>query len=84
MKYYIKNYTDQAFESEMDVETWLTDHLEEEFDEDLDMINEEIKINGATYSPSYVLRNVDPIKYRCDYADYVDSVMSIEIEEVEE
>ena len=84
MKYYIKNYTDQAFDSEMDVETWLTDNLEEEFDDNLDQMNGEIEINGAVYSASYILKNIDPIKYRCDYADYVDCVMTYEIEEVEE
>jgi hypothetical protein len=38
----------------------------------LDEVNPEIVINGMTYSPSYVLREVDPIAYNVGLTDYQD------------
>jgi hypothetical protein len=45
----------------------------DEFDE---LLDEEgyVTILNMTYSKSYVLKNVDPIAYRCSLADYVASV----------
>lgn len=44
-----------------------TDEL---YDEILDEVNDEIRIGELTYSPSYVLKNVDEIAYNCGKNDY--------------
>ncbi len=53
---------------------------QDQFDEILDEQGE-IKICGANYYPSTILKEVDPINYRCSLSDFVNS---IEIEETEE
>jgi len=45
----------------------------DEFDELLDELGD-VTILNMTYGNSYVLRNVDPIAYRCALADYVANV----------
>ena len=50
------------------------DNYEDQFD---DMLNDsipEIEIGCLTYSPSHVLKNVDPTAYRCSLNDFVDSL----------
>ena len=50
------------------------DKYEDQFD---DMLNDsipEIEIGCLTYSPSHVLKNVDPTAYRCGLVDYIDSL----------
>lgn len=44
----------------------------ENYNDFLDEVNAEVVINGISYSPSYVLREVDPIAYRVGLADYQD------------
>ena len=50
------------------------DDYEDQFDESLDESIPEIKIGCLTYSPSHVLKNVDPVAYRCSLNDFVDSL----------
>ena len=50
------------------------DDYEDQFDESLDDSIPEIEIGCLTYSPSHVLKNVDPTAYRCSLNDYADSV----------
>ena len=52
----------------------------DQFDE---LLNEqgEVSICGCLYSPSEILKEVDPINYRCSLNDFVDS---FDIEETEE
>jgi hypothetical protein len=47
---------------------------EEEYDDLLDDIYEVIKIGTLEYSPSQVLKAVDPIAYRVGMNDYEDSI----------
>ena len=49
------------------------DNYEDQFTESLDESIPEIKIGCLTYSPSHVLKNVDPVAYRCGLVDYIDS-----------
>lgn len=49
---------------------------EDEYDEMLDECNEIVTVCGMTYSPSEVLKNVDPIAYRCGMADWADGERS--------
>ena len=50
------------------------DDYEDQFDESLDDSIPEIKIGSLRYSPSHVLKNVDPTAYRCSLIDFVDSL----------
>lgn len=50
------------------------DDYEDQFDEFLDESTPEIEIGCLTYSPSHVLKKVDPIAYRCGLNDFVDSL----------
>lgn len=50
------------------------DDYEDQFDESLDDSIPEIEIGCLTYSPSHVLKNVDPTAYRCSLNDFVDSL----------
>ena len=50
------------------------DDYEDQFDESLDESIPEIEIGCLTYSPSPVLKNVDPTAYRCSLNDFVDSL----------
>ena len=55
---------------------------EEWFEEALDE-DEVIHIGSLVYSPSEVLRKVDPVAWRCGVADYADSLLSDLVHEVE-
>lgn len=48
----------------------LKEHTEEEYDEFLDECYGEVVIGCITFSPSTVLRECDPIAYRCGLTDY--------------
>lgn len=50
------------------------DDYEDQFDESLDDSIPEIEIGCLTYSPSHVLKNVDPTAYHCSLNDFVDSL----------
>ena len=47
---------------------------EDQFDESLDDSIPEIEIGCLTYSPSHVLKNIDPTAYRCSLNDFIDSL----------
>ena len=57
------------------------DDYETQFDDMLDESIPEIEIGSLTYSPSHVLKNVDPVAYRCSLNDFVDS---LEVEDSDE
>ena len=46
------------------------------YDEMLDETNQEIKIGSLTYSPSQVLKAVDPIAYDIGFSEYIDFIAS--------
>lgn len=50
------------------------DDFADQFDDSLDNSIPEIEIGCLTYSPSHVLKNVDPVAYRCSLNDFVDSL----------
>jgi hypothetical protein len=53
----------------------------DEYDDFLDECNETVKIGSLKYSPSYTLKNVDPIAYNCGYSDYTDAYPQWQCEE---
>ena len=59
-----------------------SDHLDEStYDDWLDDCYPEVSYAGQTCSPSYALKELDPIAYRCGFSDYADG---IDIEEIPE
>lgn len=54
------------------------DDLREQYDEMLDEVYGEIKIGTLTFSPSRVLRELDPTAYRIGLSEYEDSLMEEE------
>jgi hypothetical protein len=56
------------------------DDYSDQFDELLDEQGE-VKIGNLGYYPSYILKNCDPIAYRCGLNDFIDC---IDIEDIEE
>lgn len=45
-----------------------------EYDDYLDETHEMVQIAGAEYTPSYVLKEVDPLYYDCSFSDWTDSL----------
>lgn len=56
------------------------DDLADQFDECLDGSGD-VSIAGYTYAPSYALKSVDPVAYRCGLNDYADSMFDKEYTE---
>ena len=58
---------------------WVVEHLikehcsavdaEEQFEELLSETSETVKIGSLEYDPGYVLRNIDPVAFRCGVSD---------------
>lgn len=46
------------------------------YDEMLDECTPIVKVGMLEYSPSRVLKEVDPIAYRCDINDWLDSLVT--------
>lgn len=73
-----------TYNTREEVEQTVYDFATETYDDMLDECYDEVKIGGLCYSPSYVLKNVDEIAYRCGVNDYADSLLyDIETQEVE-
>ena len=51
----------------------------EMYEEMLDDCEGPVELCGMTYSASHVLREVDPVAYRCGFNDYVDSLMDDDV-----
>mgnify|MGYP003406281199 CR=1 FL=1 len=47
--------------------------LHERYDEFLDEIYPKCEIAGLSYYTAHVLKNVDPVAYRCGFNDWLDS-----------
>ena len=71
MKYLLNNeiISEQEFWSEF--ESSIYNYVEENIDDIIDETNEEVNIGALTYSPSEVLKTVDPIAYNCYISDMV-------------
>lgn len=64
----------------MDFEYWdengtgiTEDEAFEAYDEMLDSVYDEVTVGSSTWSPSEILREMDPIAYNCGFLDYEDS-----------
>ena len=52
--------------------------LQESFEQYLDDVHPEVTIAGITFSPSRILREMDPIAFQVSMSDYADN-MDIEV-----
>ncbi len=58
-----------------DAAQFICDNLDDnDYDDDLDSCYDEIKIGCCTFYPSEVLKECDPIAYRCGFDDFQNSV----------
>ena len=69
----IKNAEIEVKQREIDGFEIDPEEHEEEYKDALDEQGD-VVIGSLHYSPSYVLREVDPTAYRCGLADYIDSL----------
>jgi len=77
MSYYIK--TDRAESAIYDRDGNETNRIHEldlleMYDDMLDDCHEEIRIGTLAFLPSRVLKETDPIAYRCSFLEYIDSL----------
>lgn len=49
---------------------------EERYEQMIDDCHEEVEVCGYNYSPSYVLKSVDPTAFRCGFSDYCSQLES--------
>ena len=68
-KYYVNDEERSEKEFWDLLEVAITNEVEENIDDIIDEENEEIHIGSLTYYPSQVLRNCDPVAYRCYQSD---------------
>lgn len=76
MKYLVNDVELTKEEFEQRLEEEVRNQCDDSYDEYIDESDNEINIWGMHYSPSEVLKNVDPIAYRCGIDDYINSVLS--------
>jgi hypothetical protein len=58
-------------------ENWLDEYELHDMYDDLLNENGEVRIGSLSYQPCHVLRDVDPIAYRCGYRDFTDNYTEI-------
>jgi len=54
-------------------ETLTDDELYQRYRDDLDEIYGEIKLGGLSFYPAQVIEQLDPIAFRCGFADWADA-----------
>lgn len=52
----------------------MTEKYEDEFNAFIDEMYKEVEVMGLHYPASRVLKECDPVAWRCGYLDYCDSV----------
>lgn len=62
-------YEEDEFRSSF--EEAVENYVSENYDDLLDSCYPEVEVAGMTFSPSQVLKNCDPVAYRCGVADEV-------------
>lgn len=66
-----------------EIEALTSEEQEAMYADMLDEIYGEVTVAGYTYNTSRILKEVDPIAFRCGVADYIDSLLE-DAEEAEE
>lgn len=61
-------------EKQAEIDSFEIEVSDSDYDDYLDEVNGEVEVCGMSYSASSVLKNVDPIAYRCGKNDYIDSL----------
>lgn len=63
----------ETFDNAREAADYIMENCDSElYDEDIDEISGDVQIGSLTYSASHVLKNVDPIAYRCGRSDWED------------
>lgn len=74
-----------TFYNEEDAAQHIIDNYDnyDAYDEMLDECNDIVRIGILEYYPSQVLQEVDPIAYRCGFSDWLDSLYSDIVNDLE-
>ena len=75
-KYLIDNEEVSFNEFYEKLEEQVSWECEDNYDYFIDDCYEEIEVMGMTFSPSYALKQLDEVAYRCGFNDYTDSRLS--------
>ncbi|QHJ84486.1 MAG: hypothetical protein [Caudoviricetes sp.] len=76
--------TEEIAEIQSQIDNFEYVSSEAEYDEMLDECYPDYEISGMTYSASQILKNCDPIAYRCGKSDYDASFDTEDCEEYQE
>lgn len=74
-------YEESDFREEL--ESAISDYVDENYDDLLDEIYDEVKIGYCTFYASEILKNCDPITYRCGIDDFVNSELEDALSDLE-
>jgi hypothetical protein len=74
-KYYLNEEEITKEEFNEQLEGCITEYVDNNYDDLLDEDNEEYRIGYLTFSASEVLKNCDPVAYRCGFSDYESEVL---------
>lgn len=75
-KFIIDGVEVKEFEFKDKLEEAIENYVNEEYDDILDSGYSEVEVAGMTFSPSQVLKNCDPVAYRCGIADEISYFLS--------
>lgn len=71
MQYYVNNLLTNESDFFAQLEEAIYNYVEDNFDDILDECYDDVVIGSLHYAPSQVLKDVDPIAYRCGISDEV-------------
>lgn len=69
----ISELNNEIKDKQHEIDSFEYEVSEDAFDEFLDDVEESVIIAGITFYPSDILKNCDPVAYRCSKADYESS-----------
>lgn len=74
-KFYLneEEITEEEFKKQL--EGCVTEYVDNNYDDLIDEDNEEYQIGYLTFPASEVLKNCDPVAYRCGQSDYESSIL---------
>ena len=73
MRYYVNDKEVSESEFREELESSVRANVEEHYDDMLDDAYDEIRIGVCTFTASQILRECDPIAYRCGIDDFVNA-----------
>lgn len=66
----IESLNDEIKTKQHEIDSFEYEVSDSDFDDVLDDVEDSVTVYGITFYPSYILKNCDPVAYRCAKADY--------------